>query len=380
MLARDRPGRPLPKPAILAIIRPWSALFCGRFFAPSTTRNTHRAPSFPPGSAAMSGPPPVYAGGDCGNVVGRTREIMWYNPTKLDPSGSIATPRHATQEGPLVGHIVEEFPPPSKLFVRSAVYGKITLDDLEPNTTLFLLKEQIRNRVALPPTKTVELTTWGLQLVDDWKTLQECRLKNNGQLDMRTALAQVASHGLERVRVVSTAIETRIVNVDMRTKGIDLKNKIHQALVCAEHAWYDKDGVRTAVAGVTLLATASLPANEAAALGAIRLGEELISTIPHLGEMGKGKPISVIRARKGGAPFNVNDTTVAALTLLPEKQKISFRGVEVQDATMLWALGCRSDDVIELEFESPAVPPILTLLRTPDKPKEGKKGGKKKGK
>ena len=66
-----------------------------------------------------------------------------------------------------------------------------------------------------------------------------------------------------------------------------------------------------------------------------------------------------------------------------EKQKLSFHGVEIHDLALLYGLGCRDDDAIQLEFESPTVPPVLALLRTPDKPKEGKKskgGGKKGGK
>ena len=281
--------------------------------------------------------------------------------------------------GPPAGRIVEVVPAPTKIVVRSPVFGRIAFENLDPNLLLGELKEMVRARLVLPPTRAVDLALWGVVLTDDWKTLQECHVKDNGQLDMRTFLVQVPSReSLERVRVVCTALETRNIDLDsMRCTGLELKQKIHQALLCAGHAWFDKHGVRTAVTGGTLLANANVAANPTADLAAIRLGEELITTIPHLGEMGKGKPVGVIRARQGGPPINVVDTNVVQLILTPDKQKLSFHGVEISDSTMLWSLGCRSDDTIELEFESPVVPPILTLLRTPDKPKEKKKGGGK---
>ena len=47
---------------------------------------------------------------------------------------------------------------------------------------------------------------------------------------------------------------------------------------------------------------------------------------------------------------------------------------------MLFSLGVRNDDTLMLEFASPAMPPTLKLLRTPDPPKAAKgKGGKSKG-
>ena len=292
-------------------------------------------------------------------------------------------PRLGSPDGPPAGRIVEIVPAPTKIVVRSPAFGRIVFENLDPNILLGDLKENIRNRLVLPPTRAVDLSAWGVALQDDWKTLQQCHVKNNGQLDMRTCLVQVPSElrYLERVRAVCTALETRNIALDsMRCTGFELKQKIHQGLLCADHAWFDKQGERTAVTGGTLLATANVAANPTADLPAIRLGEELITTIPHLGEMGKGKPVTVIRARQGGPPINVVDTNVVQLVLTPDKQKISFQGVEIADSTMVWALGCRTDDTIELEFESPAVPPILTLLRTPDKPKEKKKGGGKKGK
>ena len=78
-------------------------------------------------------------------------------------------------------------------------------------------------------------------------------------------------------------------------------------------------------------------------------------------------------------PINVIDTNLVQLQLPAEKQKLCLHGVEVTDTTSLWALGCRTDDAVELEFESPVMPPILALLRAPEKPKAEKKGKGKGG-
>ena len=59
--------------------------------------------------------------------------------------------------------------------------------------------------------------------------------------------------------------------------------------------------------------------------------------------------------------------------------KLSFAGEEIRDTDTLWALGCRTDDLVTLEFESPAQPDILKLLRGPE-PEKKEKGGKKKKK
>lgn len=73
---------------------------------------------------------------------------------------------------------------------------------------------------------------------------------------------------------------------------------------------------------------------------------------------------------------------IAFLTLPPEKQRLSFRGVELRDGDSLYALGCRTDDAIDLEFESPSTPEPLRIVREPaaEKPAKKEKGGDKKGK
>ena len=324
-------------------------------------------------------------------ILGRTCEVVWVNPigfthreplAGVDPSLSgklLAMPRGDGDGPSQQGGVDELTPPPTKVVVRSPVHGRIVFDNLEPDTTLGWLKAVLRDRLVLPPIREVHLSTWGNELEHEWRTLQQCKIKTNGLIDMRTSLVEPDfDRPLERVRVASTALETRTLAVGKQSTVLELKEKIRMHLAGGEHEWYDKEGARTSVMGVTLLATANVKGEEKAETKDIRLGEELVSTVPHLGEMGKGKPVSVIRARRGGPPFNVLDSNVVALQLPAEQQKLSFRGVEMtNDAATLFALGCRNDDVVELEFVSPVCPPVLTLLRAPDKPKEKKgKGGK----
>ena len=69
---------------------------------------------------------------------------------------------------------------------------------------------------------------------------------------------------------------------------------------------------------------------------------------------------------------------VASLSLKPEEMTLSYCGRAIGDADVLWSLGCRTDDAITLEFESPTAPEVLKLLRDPTVPEKG--GGGKKGK
>ena len=71
---------------------------------------------------------------------------------------------------------------------------------------------------------------------------------------------------------------------------------------------------------------------------------------------------------------------VASLGLKPEEMTLSYCGRAIGDADVLWSLGCRTDDCVELEFESPCQPEMLKFLRNaPDPPPKKDKGkGKKK--
>ena len=330
--------------------------------------------------------------------LGRTSDIVWVTPALVDPTtdaSMLVSPRHIEPSDDHIAELPASFfaeqpDAPTKLRVRSPVYGILTIDGLEPQTTVGMLIAQLRDRLVLPPTRTVQISSWGLPLDDERKTLQQYKLKTGGQIDMRTSLFfPDEDRALERVRIWSSALETRTIVVGKDTTGFDLKQSIARHVKCGEHGWYNKEGVCRTVTGVTLLATANVPANESAETSAIRLGEEFVTMTTNLGkegEFGKGKPVSVIRVRRGGEPINIIDNNVVPLLLPPENQKISFHGADIADTANLFALGCRTDDVIQLEFVSPVMPPKLALLRAPEKEKPekkgkgGKGGGKGKGK
>jgi hypothetical protein len=335
-------------------------------------------------------------------AVGRGGDVVWVSPikfgevTKDGPAGSLPAVSSHTALSSLGSLTLSQSfsslalpPAPTKIFVRSSVYGRITLDGLEPNTTIGKLKEKLNELLKLPPFKAIHLSSWGMPLAEEKCTLRDCKLRTGSQLDFRTSIVIPSEDRvLERVRVVCTALVTRTIPVSKHTTGLELKQRIHQNLNCGEHEWYNKEGARISVTGGTLLATSNVAADAKAETAALRLGDEFVSTIPHLGEMGKGKPVSVINARKGTGPVSVLDTNVVTIasSLTTDKQRLTFRGVDIPDAATLYSLGCRNDDSIMLEFESPVVPPILTLLRTPDtgkasgkKGKGGAKGGGKGG-
>ena len=103
-----------------------------------------------------------------------------------------------------------------------------------------------------------------------------------------------------------------------------------------------------------------------------------------LGRVWEGQGPQRDRARAGAPAGQRDGHEFGALILPPAEQTLSWHGVKREDEETLWALGCRTDDTIMLEFLSPTEPPILKILRAPDKPgkakgdKKGKKGGKKK--
>jgi hypothetical protein len=314
-----------------------------------------------------------------------SRDYLWTSPINLDSeledADVLAVTLQRMRQKPATG-IEPTLLPPTKLVVRCLVYGRCVFEGLPSDTTVRDLKTQLADRLVLPPDRKITLSHWGKELNEEWRTLADYRLSNSSQLDMRTSYCERSiPDRLGRVRISCTALETRTIAVEAKTtNGLDLKNRIQAMLLSGEHVFYDKEGAPTAVSGGTLLSLVSQNADEKTGTAAMRLGEEFITTAPIQGEFGKGKPVSAIRVQRGGAPILISDTSVALLQLPPEKQRLSFRGVDISDTTLLYDLGVRQDDCITLEFESPTMPPVLQLLRAPPKPgKEGKsKGGKKK--
>lgn len=256
----------------------------------------------------------------------------------------------------------------------------MVIDGLEADSTVGSVKTQIAERLRLLPSRLIHLSSWGVPLRDDFRTLQEYKLRTGGHLEMRTSLcAPNPDLLLRRVRIICSALETRRVAVDPTTTGADLKLKIQEVLTVGEYEWFDKAGVRKPVTGTTLIATSKAAADPKLETVAMTLGEEFITTEPVVGEVGKGKPLAVVRARsKQGHEVLISDANVVQLQLLPEQQRLSFGGVEVRDDARLIDLGVCHDDPIYLEFESPTQPQILKILRAPAPPKKEKKGKKKK--
>ena len=93
-----------------------------------------------------------------------------------------------------------------------------------------------------------------------------------------------------------------------------------------------------------------------------------------------GMPFAAVGMSKTGYEILINDSNVTQLQLDPEQLRLSFRGLDVPDDARLWDRGVRHDDAVVLEFESPAQPPILKILRAPAPPKKEKKGKGKKSK
>ena len=264
------------------------------------------------------------------------------------------------------------------MLVRAPIHGVLTINNLPEELSVAGLKHIIAERICLAPARRLHLSFWGRDLPDEL-SLMDCRIRTNSVIDMRQTLVRlddIPRPTLERVRVLCTALETRIYPVDTATTALELKQKIAAFLTRGEHEWYSKTGVRSEACGTTVLVTGRLKADEKSGTEAFGPGEELVTTAPFAGE-GKGKPITVFRVSKG-RPALIGDGSIVPLALPVEKQSLSFHGVPIADDACLWNVGVRHDDTIALEFVSPTVPKPLEQVRAPDKPKgAGKKGGGK---
>ena len=130
--------------------------------------------------------------------------------------------------------------------------------------------------------------------------------------------------------------------------------------------------------GVTLVAVASAKPDPKQGTTVLRLGDELLlEGGAHLLLGGKG-PLPCFRA-SSGRPAVVLEGNITPLVLPPPKQSIVFRGRTLADDEILFELGVRDDDTLMLEFASPAMPPVLKLLRESAPPKAAKGKGKGKG-
>lgn len=321
-------------------------------------------------------------------------------------------------------------PPPTRVVVRSPLHGTHTINGLEEGATVAWLKAQLQERITLKPGRQIHLSLWGLDLADE-ATLQECRIKTGCKLDMRTSLAPISGRGLAerdetqelenlhriferldgkfdgkksedkkidqqelseclhslghrvhgerlsqltRVRVVSTAIKTRLFAVDTTTTAADLKKKIMDAITRGEHEWHGKDGEVISVCGATVLCSANVNGDEKLGTAKLSQGEELI--LNGLFHEPSKKVVSMYRAATGQSIL-ANDTPLVGLRLPPEQQRLSWMGADLPDHKTLWEVGVPNDGDIALQFSSPVMPAILQFMRAPEKPGKAKGGGKK---
>jgi len=265
--------------------------------------------------------------------------------------------------------------PPTRVYVRNGPRGILAIANLPEDATVALLKSALTERLMLKPGRRVVLYSWGREL-EDAQLLSSYALPTNAQLDMKVEICHAPhDRGLRRVRITSTAIRTRQLTVNPTVSVLELKHRLHLHLMKADHEWFDHEGTCKRVRGATYLAVASVSADEKQGTAALKLGEELI--FPASGGDKKGNVITVRRADKG-TQINVLESSVLALDLPPQKQKLLWMGKTMLDQELLWELGVRTDDEIALEFESPTMPQVLQLMRAPAPEKSSKKEKKDK--
>jgi len=271
--------------------------------------------------------------------------------------------------------------PPARVYARNGPNGLLALANLPEVMTVAQLKEMLSERLMIKPGRRIQLFSWGRELEDD-KVLTSYCLPTNAQIDMKIVMCHLPDNrGLRRVRLVSTAIKTRQLAIEPGVTVLELKSRLHQHLLKADHEWYDLEGICSRMRGSTYVAVAEAKEDDKTGTAALFLGEEVIG-MGGGGDGKKGGALTVRRAEKG-TQCDVLEGNLVLLDLTPPKQKLIWRGQPMEDQQTLWDLGVRTDDEITLEFESPAMPQVLQIMRAPapEKPpkkEKGEKGGKKK--
>lgn len=287
------------------------------------------------------------------------RVLMTYAPGHVQLS-------HAIRDNRPLDRLSEAIP--------TMVFGHLT-----PTTTVGDLRQLVWSRLLPGPTTAIVISSWGRVLDDPRKTLLQNDLTGDAKLEVRFVERDLpADRGLTRVRLCSTALATRVIDVEANATGMDLKRLVEGALARRQYEWYDHNGDPIVCNnGVTLVAVETREYEENGGTDAVRAGEELIMDVMKKGMLSTGKGSVMAHRMTTGEVCNIADPMVAFLDLKAERSiKLSYAGKEVLDDERLWKLGVRTDDAIDLEFESPALPEILKLLRGPDPPAKG--GGKKK--
>ena len=263
--------------------------------------------------------------------------------------------------------------------------GSLVVGELEASATVAQLRDVVWRYLLPGPHSEIVIEHRGMRL-DPEDTLLGASLAEDARLGVRVQDKRAAEpRGLSRVRVGCTALATRSVALPLGEKerraltGAELKALVCGALAGGEYEWWDPDGKPIRFAkGATAVALEAAEAVEGGT-GAVRKGEELILDAPEAAKLKGGKGSGLARRRLGGDAVEVSEAMVAFIAPPPDKMRLSYAGAEIGEAQVVWELGVRTDDLVTLEFESPATPEILQLLRSPDPPKKekGGKGGKK---
>ena len=259
------------------------------------------------------------------------------------------------------------------------VSGLITFVNMPEECTVWELKACIDERLMLRPEQGLRLFSWGREL-EDHKRLTDYRIVDKTQLDAQLCTRPVdPDRELHRVRVTSTLLKTKQVNVDRTTTVDELKRRIEKALRQSEHEWWSKEGVRTSCEGMTYIAGCTLKDDPKAGTSAIRQGEELISDYS-AASVDRKKGLLILRRAGNGRVVNIHESSASMLELPPHVQRLDFHGCAMADeAATLWSCGVRHDDHIQLEFLNPVMPEKLKIVRAPAPERKAKKGDKAKG-
>jgi len=278
--------------------------------------------------------------------------------------------------------------PPRRVFVKmpntsmpkTSLPPVFCFGGLEPGATVGDLVELLWEQLKPGPSTLIRLEHWGSAL-DESKTLLSCAIADDSSLRLRLVEHTPSEErGLSRLRVTSTALQTRAVAIASRSwTGLDLKERLCAQLGAADVTWWGPEGQATRLTKAATLLSLAKAEEVEGGTSALQKGEELIVDPTNAMILRNAKGTAKAR-RLLGDVAEITDTQVAFVDLKPAGIRLSFHGSNIEDGAKLWQLGLRQDDAVILEFESPSVPDPLKLLRSPvaEKPQKDKGGKKKK--
>ena len=168
--------------------------------------------------------------------------------------------------------------PPLRIYVACSLVGRAMLvfNEVPAESTIAELKKMVYERLMLTPHHALQLSSWGRPL-DDEHTLVQCNLPSNARLQLHLSPARPDSErGLRRVRVASTCLRTRQINVDEWTTVGVLKTRLEAHLRYGEQVWFTSDGFPHAKTGVTVVVVKSEKADAKQGTTVVRIGDELL--------------------------------------------------------------------------------------------------------